>query len=308
MMHCPNSNLNEAKMLQVEINRISAAFAGLSTRVSTLHRYIVSRGLLPGYSLENMPVNQPLVGVANGLAKAVDVFNSSFPSVGKSKTVVLMIVNDGEKNAIDQRLIEYELWERHQVSMIRRSLTYVGKSGKLNPENKHMEVDGFTVAVAYYRSGYTPTDYPSQTEWDARLNVERSTAIKCPNIHYHLIGTKKIQQVLANPVELAKFVDSKEDMAEMQSCFAGLYSLDPKDNPQEIIQKAINDNYAYVMKPQREGGGNLLFTEEMVKSLKTMTDSERAAYILMDRIIPYSNIYYIYSKDFVGQIQGKSSC
>ena len=32
--------------------------------------------------------------------------------------------------------------------------------------------------VLLLRSGYTPTDYPSESQWDARLLVERSTAIK----------------------------------------------------------------------------------------------------------------------------------
>ena len=29
--------------------------------------------------------------------------------------------------------------------------------------------------------------------------MERSLAIKCPSIQYHLAGTKKIQQALASP-------------------------------------------------------------------------------------------------------------
>ena len=29
-------------------------------------------------------------------------------------------------------------------------------------------------------------------EWDARLMMERSLALKSPSIHYHLAGTKKV--------------------------------------------------------------------------------------------------------------------
>lgn len=53
------------------------------------------------------------------------------------------------------------------------------------------------IAVVYFRAGYSPADYFGQTEWDARLKLERSTAIKSPSIGYHLAGTKKVQQVLA---------------------------------------------------------------------------------------------------------------
>lgn len=53
------------------------------------------------------------------------------------------------------------------------------------------------VAVVYFRAGYSPADYFGRAEWDARLKLERSTAIKSPSIGYHLAGTKKVQQVLA---------------------------------------------------------------------------------------------------------------
>ena len=43
----------------------------------------------------------------------------------------------------------------------------------------------------YFRAGYEPGQYHSELEWDARLMIERSKAIKCPSIHYHLAGTKK---------------------------------------------------------------------------------------------------------------------
>ena len=59
--------------------------------------------------------------------------------------------------------------------------------------------NGEVVSVVYYRAGYTPTDYPTADEWAARLLIERSAAVKCPNIAYHLIGMKKVQQVFAQP-------------------------------------------------------------------------------------------------------------
>lgn len=53
---------------------------------------------------------------------------------------------------------------------------------------------GKKVAVVYYRAGYTPDHYHSEAEWSARLLIERSKAIKCPNIQYHLAGTKKVSK------------------------------------------------------------------------------------------------------------------
>jgi glutathione synthase len=49
---------------------------------------------------------------------------------------------------------------------------------------------------------------------------------------------------------------------------------------------AVERPQDFVLKPQREGGGNNLYGEEMVHALTTMTPSELSAFILMDRIRP----------------------
>ena len=59
------------------------------------------------------------------------------------------------------------------------------------------------------RCGYHPDQYPSEREWGARLMMERSRAIKSPSIHYHLAGTKKVQQELAKPGQVERFLGDK---------------------------------------------------------------------------------------------------
>ena len=68
--------------------------------------------------------------------------------------------------------------------------------------------------------------YPTEREWDARLMIERSKAIKSPSIHYHLGGTKKVQQELARAGVLERFVKSEEERTAIRSMFTGLYPLD----------------------------------------------------------------------------------
>jgi len=48
------------------------------------------------------------------------------------------------------------------------------------------------VSVCYFRAGYTPDDYPTAAEWEARRMIEKSWAVKCPSIGYHLAGAKKV--------------------------------------------------------------------------------------------------------------------
>lgn len=56
----------------------------------------------------------------------------------------------------------------------------------------HYFSDDMEVAVVYYRSGYQLEAYHTEKEWDVRLLLERSQAIKCPSIQYQLAGTKKV--------------------------------------------------------------------------------------------------------------------
>lgn len=57
---------------------------------------------------------------------------------------------------------------------------------------------------------------------------------------------------------------------------------------------AIANPEAFVMKPQREGGGNNVYGRDVKTVLQKLGSSrERSAYILMDRIFPPSQLNYI---------------
>uniref|UniRef100_A0A0E0ICD9 Glutathione synthetase n=1 Tax=Oryza nivara TaxID=4536 RepID=A0A0E0ICD9_ORYNI len=152
--------------------------------------------------------------------------------------------------------------------------------------------DGQTVSVVYFRAGYSPNDYPSEAEWRARLLMEQSSAIKCPSISYHLVGTKKIQQELAKPNILERFLNNKEDIAKLRKCFAGLWSLDNE----EIVKTAIEKPDLFVLKPQREGGGNNIYGHDLRETLVRLQKEQGealAAYILMQRIFPRASLTHL---------------
>jgi glutathione synthase len=68
--------------------------------------------------------------------------------------------------------------------------------------------------------------------------------------------------------------------------------LDPKDSSIEKVEevKAMiqRDAQHYVLKPQREGGGNNIYGEDILSAFKTMSAEELSAYILMEKILPPS--------------------
>ncbi|KAK9218923.1 hypothetical protein WN943_007561 [Citrus x changshan-huyou] len=260
-------------LLQIEVNTISSSFSGLSCLVSELHRsLIIHYGERLGLDSKKVPGNSAVIQFAEAMAKAWTEYNNA-------RALVLVVVQSEEHNMYDQHWLSSVLKERYPFLLnIRR------------PCRKCL--GGQVIAVVYFRAGYAPTDYPSESEWRARLLMEQSSAVKCPSISYHLAGTKKIQQELAKPNVLERFLDNKEDIAKVRKCFAGLWSLDDS----EIVSKAIENPELYVMKPQREGGGNNIYGEDVKETLlrlkKDGTD-EDAAYILMQRIFPSVSLTFL---------------
>lgn len=103
------------------------------------------------------------------------------------------------------------------------------------------------VTVVYFRAGYEPGHYPSQNEWDARFLIEKSAAIKCPSIQYHLAGTKKVQQALAKPGILKRFLTDDAKIKAITNTFTGLYSMDNNtDDGQEALRMVLTDPAKWV--------------------------------------------------------------
>ncbi|KAI4301841.1 hypothetical protein L6164_035081 [Bauhinia variegata] len=265
-------------LLQIELNTISCSFAGLGSVVTDLHQNILSQyGKLLGLDSKRIPANPVVSQFSEALAKAWSEYNNP-------RAVIMIVVQPEERNMYDQHLLSVALRERYQVTTIRKTLAEIDQEGELVQDGT-LSVNGQEIAVIYFRAGYAPLDYPSESEWKARLMMEQSSAVKCPSISYHLVGTKKIQQELAKPNVLDRFLENKEDISKLRECFAGLWSLDDSD----IATKAIERPELFVMKPQREGGGNNIYGDgvrETLLKLQKAGSEEDASYILMQRIFP----------------------
>ncbi|XP_074311535.1 glutathione synthetase, chloroplastic [Silene latifolia] len=271
-------------LLQIEFNTISSSFCGLSCRVSELHRNLLTcYGNQLDLDFKKVPENTAVVQFAKALAEAWKAYNNP-------RAAVLTVVQPEERNMYDQHWLSSVLREKYpllfliQSVSVRKTLAEIKAEGKLQPDGT-LVVGGEPIAVVYFRAGYAPTDYPSEEEWDARLLIEQSSVVKCPSISYHLAGSKKIQQELAKPNILERFLDNKEDVAKLRKCFAGLWSLDDS----KVISDAIEKPELYVMKPQREGGGNNIYGDDVREALLKIQKGgteEDAAYILMQRIFP----------------------
>ncbi|NQU63663.1 MAG: hypothetical protein HQ517_05185, partial [SAR324 cluster bacterium] len=248
----------------------SNSFLSLSKQVSLLHRHLYHRGMLVA---EPIP-NDPLEAAVDSIAAAITSYDALHPCL-------LMVVQDKEQNIFDQRAIEYRLYENYDFPTYRMTLKEISETASLH--EGHLKLNGHIAAVTYFRAGYTPDDYPSSAEWNARALIESSSSIKCPSVGMQLAGAKKIQQLLGHEKILRKFADFKT--AEIvRDTFVGLYTLDELIDSVPASDMACQSPARFVLKPQREGGGNNLYGEEMKMKLQNLSEEQQHAYILMDRI------------------------
>ncbi|CAM1505354.1 Fc.00g109910.m01.CDS01 [Cosmosporella sp. VM-42] len=291
---------------QVEFNTIASSFGGLSTYTSRLHKYLASTEypLLDNRIIQgslDLPDNTSIRGLAGGIETAYNAYPQS--ELGYEKCVIFL-VQGGERNVFDQRHLEYHITkDTPSIPLFRLPYAEILKHTTLADTPKRQlfyhlprnPTKVYEVAVIYMRSGYGPSDYPDQQAWDARYHLERSYAIKCPTVLTQLAGTKKVQQVLATPrpssapSALSKFInDDTKEAAELWKTFTNIYPMDTSEAGLEARKKALDPKLCqtYVLKPQREGGGNNIYRGAIPHFLKSVPEEHWGSYILMELITP----------------------
>jgi glutathione synthase len=81
----------------------------------------------------------------------------------------------------------------------------------------------------------------------------------------------------------SRFLD-RNQAQQLHLCFAKMYSLGCDEEGDSNTRMAREHPADYVMKPQREGGGNNIYDMDIPISLNRLTWEERSTYILMEKI------------------------
>lgn len=255
------------------------------------------------------PLNRSAEGLAGGLL-------GGWAAYGRDKAAVLFVVQPGERNVFDQRGLEYILSSKG-VRVIRMTFAELGANARVGPEGRLFvrDLEGaqgvqgaqgkqFEIAVVYYRAAYTPDDYKSAKDWDTRVLLEKSTAIKCPSMALQLAGAKKVQQELAQPGVLEDFLLGKnrpavglqqpltqQDVDALRDTWTGLWPMDDSELGKEAARLAQEEPERFVLKPQREGGGNNIYRKDIPGHLAKLGPGEKNGYILMELIEPPQGVH-----------------
>ena len=249
----------------------------------------------------DLPENESTKSLASGIRAAYNTYTQLEPI---HNCCVIFLVQDPERNIFDQRHLEFELQRNESPIPVFRlpfakvlSQTTIANTPRrqllYHPPSNASKI--FEVAVVYLRAGYGPQDYPDSTAWQARLQIERSNAIKCPTILTQLAGAKKVQQVLATPASssepsiLTRFLkNSTDEVDNLSKTFTNIYPLDDSPAGLEARKLAVDPERCkgYVLKPQREGGGNNIYRTAIPPFLNSLPETHWKSYILMEIIMP----------------------
>jgi glutathione synthetase len=299
MVHADQST-SHLDIKQVEFNTIASSFGGLSTQATKIHQYLYTNGFYgPSPSLNDFPSNNAAQGLASGILFAHKKYNELIPESHQLPRCILFVVQDGERNAFDQKHLENVI-SAAGVKVFRivfqRILdeTSLDEKQTLIYQQPQYPSLKYEVTTVYYRAGYAPTEYISDRDWKARFQVERSKAIKCPTVLTQLAGLKKVQQVLATPPTAQIntlspfFKNNPDEEALVRKTFVPMYPLDGSPAGLEGRQLATNPQTArkFVLKPQREGGGNNIYRDDIPIFLEKTPQQQWEAYVLMEMIEP----------------------
>lgn len=279
---------------QIELNTISASLAGLSTKLSELQAI--------RFPQDPIPENGASYRIGESFNEAIKLYNTEF----KTTSSILFIVQENERNVFDQQILINSISNSTTITIIKKTLANP-QMFSLDSKSKALFVDNQEIGLVYFRAGYSPEEYKSQLFWDSRAILESSRAIKCPDIASHLAGLKKVQQVLTDPETLLQTMQNDKDLTDnLSSSFAGIYSLDATEEGEMNCEMALNDPERFVLKPQREGGGNNTYGLQVQSRLQELTPIERSAYILMDRIRPNVTKASIIRNSIISEISAVS--
>ncbi|KAJ5600958.1 hypothetical protein N7450_002025 [Penicillium hetheringtonii] len=291
------SNVSKTSLKQVEFNSFSCSGFSHANKVANMHRYLARTGSYnvndKHFPVDSLPKNHNIESIAAILASAHHKYGPPRSKLVR-QTAILFIVQPFNFNIADERPIEYVLWNQDDaVPNYRIDFPDILKYTKLTEERALLfhppwlaSENPVEISVIYQRAGYEAREY-DESGFNARLQLEKSTAIKCPSVLGHLTTFKKVQQALTEPRVLERFLSSSE-VARIRETFVPILPLDDSTAGLEARQIAcdVERSTNYILKPSLEGGGNNVYGNAIPAFLNSIATSEWSRYILMEKIHP----------------------
>ncbi|CAD8206345.1 unnamed protein product [Paramecium octaurelia] len=277
-----HASLNQ--WMQVEYNCIAISFGFISDRVQKYHSLLFDsyyKQIRENYKVKvKQDLNHDIM--VDALHKAYGLYNNK-------NAIVLIITAEFEGNIYDQRYIEKGL---AKLGILSKRTTFLRLIGNITSENGILRAFGQEVALVYFRTGYTFDQYDNEECWSIREMIELSKALKCPSLNTQLVNFKKLQQILLDETQIQKFLN-KDEAKLISENYCKIWGFDHEDQHEKLIEMIQQNPHDYVLKPQREGGGNNYYDDQIIPELLKLTPEQRTEFIVMERIKPIPRIGFL---------------
>ncbi|CAD8206062.1 unnamed protein product [Paramecium pentaurelia] len=277
-----HASLNQ--WMQVEYNCIAISFGFISDRVQKYHSLLFDsyyKQIRENYKLQvKQDLNHDIM--VDALHKAYELYNNK-------NAIVLIITAEFEGNVYDQRYIEKGL---AKLGILSKRTTFLKLIGNITSENGILRAFGQEIALVYFRTGYTFDQYENEECWNIREMIELSKALKCPSLNTQLVNFKKLQQILLDETQIQKFLN-KDEAKLISENYCKIWGFDHEDQHEKLIEMIKQNPHDYVLKPQREGGGNNYYDDQIIPELQKLTPEQRTEFIVMERIKPIPRIGFM---------------
>lgn len=285
------------KMRQVEFNTISSAFAGLTGIIPELHKAVLR------YALDNCNIRElnpndekekvqsstiDLILPNNALKRSAEAMIKAFELYNNENASILFVIVSNERNICDQNgLIDAIQKVKPSIRFHLKTFEQLESELVLDEKtfNIYLKSSHDEIAIVYYRAGYIPDHYINEKSWLIREQIEQSHAIKCPTVRSQLAGCKIVQEYLTRENVVEKYIDDKTLSANIRSTFASMFTFDNNQTRKQNIDLLREKPHEFVLKPNREGGGNNKYDDEIV-NLITNEEDHLPYYVGMEKIFP----------------------
>ncbi|CAF1168960.1 unnamed protein product [Adineta ricciae] len=285
------------KMRQIEFNTISSAFAGLTGIVADIHKAVL-RYTLDNCHVRELKINEEnasskssidLILPNNALTKSAEAMVKAFELYNNPQACILFLIVPNERNVCDQNAL-IDAVQKMQPNIRFYSKTFEQLNDELEYDEKtfniYLKPSHDEVAIVYFRAGYIPDHYTNEKCWLVREYIEQSRAIKCPTARSQLAGFKIVQQYLTREGIVEKYIHDKDVAGKIRSTFASMFTFDDEQMRNQYIETLRQNLHDYVLKPNREGGGNNKYDDEILPILQNSNENELNNYIAMEKIRP----------------------
>ena len=287
------------QMRQIEFNTISSAFAGLTGIVANLHQAVLR------YAFDHCPIRkiQPtetkeksssidFILPNDAVKKSAEAMVKAFELYKNANACILFLIVPNERNVCDQSAL-IDAIEKLRPTIRFHLKTFEQLTTELYLDERtftlHLRPSNDEIAIVYYRAGYVPEHYLNEKCWFVREQIEQSRAIKCPTIRSQLAGCKIVQEYLARENIIEKYIDDSNLSKKIRSTFASMFTFDDVRTRATNIQFLRDHPDGFVLKPNREGGGNNKYDQDIL-NLLDQEENQLNSYIAMEKILPPKSI------------------